>query len=67
MTKKDYQLIASVLSKAKTSLYEQAKEARELREMVAIIGKIESLFIQALKAENPKFDSKKFIEACRRK
>lgn len=57
MTKKDYELIAGVIAGSKGHIYPDGIN-QYVRELVAV-------FCFRLLKDNPRFDTKKFIKACK--
>lgn len=57
MTRKDYELIASIIKRARTNAH---AEHRSMSTLLAVTA----MFCDALEADNPNFDRGKFQRAC---
>ena len=57
MTRKDYELIASVLKRARTNAHAEGRSMDTLLQVTR-------MFCDALAADNPRFDAHRFQIAC---
>lgn len=63
MTRKDYELIASVIKKY-VRAYEELEDGKEQNFKLQACGGIMSEMARELEALNPRFNRERFVEAC---
>lgn len=68
MTKKDYIIIARVLRATRSTIINSVERSASMKSIQKITGSLLEVIIKGfvfeLKNDNPKFDEKRFLEAC---